>query len=142
MTALNNCLMGLIVGGLMVSAHAIEPDTVPPPPPPGASAGPSIASKIEELGRMTYLKVTDLRAVKRDGLLRVQAEVTNGSTDNQQLYYRFRWLDRDGFSVWDDEPWKPLIVYGLQKQQIQVVAPTFKATDFRLILQSPKNEGQ
>lgn len=110
----------------------------PPPPPAG---GGSIASKIEELGRMTYLKVTDLRAAKRDNLMRVQVEITNTSTDNQQLYYRFRWLDQDGFSVWEDEPWKPLTIYGLQKQQIQVVSPTFKAADFRLVLQSPKNEG-
>jgi uncharacterized protein YcfL len=103
---------------------------------------PSISSRVEQLGRMTHLTVTDLRAVKRDGLLRVQAEITNGSTDNQQLYYRFRWLDQDGFAVWDEEPWKPQIIYGLQKQVLQVVAPTFKASDFRLELQSPKNEGK
>lgn len=108
--------------------------------PPPASAGPSIASRIEELGKMQYLNVTDLRATKRDNLLRVQAELTNSSHENQQLFYRLKWLDRDGFSVWDDEPWKPLTVYGKQKQLIQVVAPTFKATDFRLILQSPKND--
>ncbi|SDG66100.1 DUF1425 domain-containing protein [Propionivibrio dicarboxylicus] len=106
------------------------------------SAAPTIASKIEEQGRMTYLKVTDLRAVKRDNLLRIQAEISNTSDSNQQLYYRFKWLDQDGFAVWDEEPWKPLIVYGAQKQTINVVSPTFKATDFRLILQSPNNRGQ
>lgn len=99
----------------------------------------SMASKIEEQGKMRYLSVTDLRATKRDNLLRIQAEVTNADSGNQQLYYRFKWLDRDGFTVWDEEPWKPLIVYGNQKQVINVVAPTFKATDFRLILQSPDN---
>jgi hypothetical protein len=34
-----------------------------------------------------------------------------------------------------------MIVYGNQKQVINVVSPTFKATDFRLILQSPDNSG-
>ena len=106
------------------------------------SNAPSMASKIEEQGKMKYLKVTDLRATRRDNLLRIQAEVSNTSNGNQQLYYRFRWLDQDGFSVWDDEPWKPLIVYGAQKQLISVVSPTFKATDFRLVLQSPDNQGQ
>lgn len=106
---------------------------------PSPSAAPSMASKIEEQGKMRYLSVTDLRAAKRDNLLRIQAEVTNADSGNQQLYYRFKWLDRDGFTVWDEEPWKPLIVYGKQKQTISVVAPTFKATDFRLILQSPDN---
>lgn len=109
--------------------------SAPPPPPP--SSGPSIASKLEEQGKMNNLKVTDLRAVKRDNLLRIQVEVTNISSGNQQLYYRFKWLDGNGFTVWDEEPWKPLIVYGNQKQMINVSSPTFKATDFRLILQSP-----
>ena len=103
------------------------------------SGAPTIASKIEEQGQMTYLKVTDLRATKRDNLLRIQAEITNTSSGNQQLYYRFKWLDQDGFSVWDEEPWKPMIIYGAQKQLINVVSPTFKATDFRLMLQSPDN---
>ena len=89
------------------------------------------------MGPVNYLVVSDLRATKRDNLLRIQAEITNTSTDNQQLYYRFKWLDRDGFSVWDDEPWKPLLVYGNQKQLINVVSPSFKATDFRIVLQSP-----
>jgi uncharacterized protein YcfL len=103
------------------------------------SSAPSMASKIEEQGKMSYLMVTDLRATRRDNLLRIQAEVTNTSSGDQQLYYRFKWLDSDGFSVWDEEPWKPIIIYGAQKQVINVVSPTFKATDFRLILQSPSN---
>ena len=111
----------------------------PPPPPPRTSSGTSLASKLEEQGKMNNLKVTDLRAVKKDNLLRIQAEVTNLSTGNQQLYYRFKWLDDDGFTVWDEEPWKPLIIYGSQKQIINVSSPTFRATDFRLILQSPDN---
>jgi uncharacterized caspase-like protein len=109
--------------------------------PKAPSDAPSIASKIEEQGKMSNLKVTDLRATKRDNLLRIQADITNTSTSNQQLYYRFKWLDRDGFTVWDEEPWKPMIVYGNQKQVINVSSPTFKATDFRLILQSPENTG-
>jgi hypothetical protein len=131
------------------SASAQAPVPVPPPsnasayaPPPPQPQGPSMASKLEELGKMTYLKVTDLRAAKRDNLLRVQAEITNTSRSNQQLYYRFKWLDSDGFSVWEDEPWKPLTIYGNQKQQISVVSPTFKATDFRLVMQSPENEAE
>lgn len=124
------------------SAESAQPTTSPTPPVAAETAipGPTIASRVEELGKITYLKISDLRAVKRDNLLRIQVEITNTSNENQQLYYRFKWLDRDGFSVWDDEPWKPLVVYGNQKQQIAVVSPTFKATDFRIVLQSPNNE--
>lgn len=99
----------------------------------------SMASKLEQLGEMTYLKITDLRAIKRNALLNIQAEVTNTSASNERLFYRFKWLDDAGFSVWDEEPWKPLLIYGKQKQLITVVAPTPQATDFRLVLQSPNN---
>ena len=120
----------------VATAPAASTQAAPPPPPSSAS----MASKLEEQGKMNNLKVTDLRATKRDNLLHIQAEITNISAGNQQLYYRFKWLDRDGFSVWDDEPWKPMIVYGNQKQVINVVSPTFKAVDFRLVLQSPDNK--
>lgn len=102
-------------------------------------AADSIASKIEAQGEMTHLKVTGLRQAARSGLLAIQAEVTNENAGQQMLYYRFRWLDASGFSVWDDEAWKPLLFHGKGKQLLQVVAPTPQATDFRLVLQSPEN---
>lgn len=99
----------------------------------------SMASKLEQLGEMTYLKVTDLRVAKRNGLLNIQAEVTNTSSSNERMFYRFKWLDDSGFSVWDEEPWKPVVIYGKQKHLIKAIAPTPQATDFRLELQSPNN---
>jgi len=99
----------------------------------------SMASKLEQLGEMTNLKVTDLRVANRNGLLNIQAEITNISSSSERLFYRFKWLDSTGFSVWDEEPWKPVVIYGQQKHLITVVAPTPQATDFRLVLQSPNN---
>ena len=98
-----------------------------------------IADKLEQLGEMTYLKVTEMRVAKRDGLLAVQAEVTNTDSSNQQLYYRFKWMDESGFSVWGEEAWKPVIIYGKQKKLINEIAPTPRASDFRMEVQSPKN---
>lgn len=108
-----------------------------PPPRPG-----SINAKVEQLSEMSYLQITDLRAVKRNHLLNVQAEVTNPDSDNQQLYYRFKWMDANGFAVGSEEAWKPLLVYAHQKQTISAVAPSPQATDFRLVVQSPDNTGQ
>lgn len=122
----------LLAGAAMIALTPLAVATTPI-----AASGASIASKLEEQGTMNNLRVTDLRATKRDNLLRIQAEITNISSGNQQLYYRFKWLDSDGFVVWEEEPWKPMLVYGNQKQIINVGSPTFKATDFRLILQSP-----
>lgn len=99
----------------------------------------SLASKLEMQGEMTYLRITDLRTTNRNGLLTIQAEITNTSPDRERLFYRFKWLDNAGLQAWDDEPWKPVLLHGLQKHLIQVVAPTPQATDFRLILQSPNN---
>ena len=122
-------------------AMASPPPPPPPPPPPSspASSGGSIASKLELLGWIDNLKVTDLRAAKKDNLWRIQVEVTNFSSSSQQINYRFKWLDANGFMVWDDEPWKPLTIYGNQKQMINVSSPTFKATDVRIMLQSMGN---
>lgn len=146
---MKNTLLLCVASTLLLGAtgaHSNAESAQPTPslaPPVAAEApipAPTIASRVEELGKMTFLKISDLRAVKRDNLLRIQVEITNTSNENQQLYYRFKWLDRDGFSVWDDEPWKPLMVYGNQKHQIAVVSPTFKAVDFRIVLQSPNND--
>lgn len=98
-----------------------------------------IADKLEQLGEMTYLKVSEMRVAKRDGLLAVQVEVTNTDASNQQLYYRFKWLDESGFSVWGEEVWKPVVIYGKQKKLINEIAPTPRASDFRMEVQSPKN---
>lgn len=105
----------------------------------GPVQGSNISNKLEQLGEMTYLEVTDLRVVSRNGLLNIQAELTNLSSGNERLFYRFKWLDSSGFSVWNEEPWKPVVIYGKQKYLINVVGPSFEATDFRLQLQSPNN---
>lgn len=107
--------------------------------PAAPAMAESMASKLEQLGEMTYLKVTDMRVAQRNGLLNIQVEITNTSDSNERLFYRFKWLDSSGFSAWNEEPWKPEIIYGRQKKLITVVAPTPQATDFRLELQSPNN---
>lgn len=107
-----------------------------PPPRPG-----SIDAKVEQLSEMSYLQVTDLRAVKRNHLLTVQAEINNADSGNQQLYYRFKWLDANGFVV-GEETWKPVLVYAYQKQTVTAVAPSPQVADFRLVVQSPDNTGQ
>jgi uncharacterized protein YcfL len=107
------------------------------PPQPG-----SINAKVEQLSEMSYLRVIGLRAVKRNHLLTVQAEINNADSDNQQLYYRFKWLDASGFEVGGEEAWKPVLVYAYQRQMLTGVAPSPQVADFRLVVQSPDNTGQ
>jgi uncharacterized protein YcfL len=128
--ALRNPLAGfLAAASLLTASAAITP-----------AMADTIASKIEAQGEMTYLKITSLRQAVRSDLLTIQAEVTNDHEGQQIMYYRFRWLDASGFSVWDDEAWKPMLFHGKGKQVIQVVAPTPQAADFRFVVQSPENK--
>jgi len=109
---------------------------------PPSAMGSTFEDKLESFGKMLYLGVTDLKEVQKNGLLNIQVEITNRSRGNQQLFYRFKWLDSSGLVVWKEEPWKPMMIHGQQKQIFTVVGPTPKATDFRLQLQSPKNRAQ
>jgi len=125
-------LTGMLAGACLLTACT---NHAPPPPQPG-----SINSKLEQLGEMSYLQVSDLKAVKRNHLLVVQAEINNTDDDNQQLFYRFKWFDASGFAL-ADEAWKPLVLYAYQKQTLSAVAPSPQATDFKLVVQSPDNTG-
>lgn len=113
----------------------------PPAAPPAASGSGSITSKIETLGELNALKVSALRATRRNNFLVIQAEITNTDNNTQQLSYRFKWLDSAGFTVGSEEGWKPLLVYGGQKKLIDTMAPVPQATDYRLELHAPDNKG-
>lgn len=101
-------------------------------------ATPGIAAKLEAVGQPNgNLSVTDLRIVKENDLIRIQAEITNTASNSQQFYYRCKWLDKDGLVIGDEETWKPVLVYSGQKQTIQMVSPYFQVHDFRIELQDP-----
>lgn len=102
------------------------------------SAAPSLNSKLELIGEIqSGIKVTELRAVKRNDFLTVQAEISNNERVEQQVYYRFKWLDNAGFVVGDEEAWKPLVFYANQRQLVQSLAPNPRASDFRLVIKAP-----
>lgn len=121
----------------LVMALTACSNTKPLPPRAG-----SIPAQVEQQGEMDYLDVIGLKATKRNQLLMVQAELNNRDNDNHSMYYRFKWLDSSGFVVGGEEAWKPLVFYGLQRQNITGVAPSPQATDFRLVVQSPDNSGE
>lgn len=99
----------------------------------------TIASKVENQGDSRYIKVMGLMARERNGLLQLQIELGNSDNEPQKAYYRIKWLDESGFQVWDDEPWKPLLIQGSARQNIQAVAPTRNAKDFKIQFNAEKN---
>lgn len=103
------------------------------------AAADTIASRVEGLGQMTYIKVSALRATERNGRMLVQVRFTNQDNNDRSMSYRFKWLDKDQFSVWEDEPWKPLLIHGAQSVEVQSLAPTTQATDFRVEVHAADN---
>jgi uncharacterized protein YcfL len=99
----------------------------------------NVDSKVVQHGTARYLKVSGLSAKRTNNLLIVHAEVTNKDSGDQQGYYRVSWLDESGDSVWDDEQWKPLLLHGNQKSKLKMVAPTTKASDFKIEFSAKEN---
>lgn len=126
----------LVLSLSIVATLTMTACAMPAPPLPN-----SILAKVEQHGVMDYLVVSNIVTTKRNNLLALQVDIFNADSDNQQLFYRFKWLDRGGMLIGDDEAWQPLLVYAGQKQTINGLAPSPQATDFRLLVSSPDNSG-
>ena len=106
----------------------------------GAYAGSeSIDAKLEVMGAPKYIKVTALSAQVANQLLVLNLDVANQDNQDSEAFYRIRWLDEAGDSVWQPEGWKPLLLHGDQKIHLRLVAPTPKARDFRVELSATDN---
>ncbi|KGS15335.1 Uncharacterized protein ALO43_01537 [Pseudomonas tremae] len=104
----------------------------PPPPAPG-----SAASKVVVMGNMKNIEVGAMRVARENGFLTVKAQLTNTSSRNKMMYYRFAWLGNDGFPVADEESWKSMTLYGSQSAVLPAIAPVPRATDFRIEINTP-----
>jgi hypothetical protein len=99
---------------------------------PSGATPASVASKLFARGEMHDVYVPEMRAVRRNDILAVQADLVNGSRADRVVYYRFRWLDAHGNQVGDGESWKQMGLMGLALQTVKSVAPMSTASDFRL----------
>ncbi|WP_374348687.1 YcfL family protein [Chitinimonas sp.] len=97
-----------------------------------AIATGGVAGKVALRGDAKDMKVVEMRVVRRNDVLVVQADLQNNSSYDRQIFYRFRWLDNTGNQVGDGETYKQLGFMGQQMQTIKAVAPHPNATDFRL----------
>jgi uncharacterized protein YcfL len=88
-------------------------------------------------GRRSTVQATEMRCTKASGdLLKIDANLNNDSKSVKRISYKFRWIDREGMRAWEEETWKPLMLYDNSNLVINTVSPTNKAVDFRLILRS------
>ena len=95
-----------------------------------------VKAKTATEGRRTTIQPTELRCTKSGDLLKIDANLNNDSKSVKRIAYKFRWIDREGMRAWEEESWKPLMLYENSNLLVNAVAPTPKAVDFRLILMS------
>lgn len=69
------------------------------------------------------------------GLLRIQAEIANTTSDYKNVNYKFEWFDKNGMLVESpSSPWKDLTLEGGERRYVTGVAPNANVVDFRLKL--------
>ena len=82
------------------------------------------------------IAVGAIRVARENGFLTAKVQLSNITSSNQMMYYRFAWLGDDGFPVGDEESWKTLSLYGSQSTVLPAIAPVPQATDFRIEVQA------
>lgn len=97
---------------------------------PGTSA--AVASKVALRGNANGVRITEIRALRRNDILIVQSELFNIANTDCTVFYRYRWLDSIGNQVGDGESWKQMTLMGQGQQTVKSVAPSSVVTDFRL----------
>ena len=97
---------------------------------PGTS--PTVAAKVALRGDANGVRIPEMRVVRRNDILTVQADLANVGNTDRTVFYRFRWLDGVGNQVGDGESWKQLGLLGQAQQTVKSVAPSSVATDFRI----------
>lgn len=96
-----------------------------------------VKSKVVYEGKRTTIQATEMRCTMMTGdLYKIDVNLNNDSSQVKRINYKFRWIDREGMRAWDEESWKPLLMYENSNVPVSAVAPTDKAVDFRLILLS------
>lgn len=92
----------------------------------------TVAAKVALRGEAKDIAVREMRIVRKNDILVVQADLANMGRSDRVVFYRFRWLDSVGNQVGDGESWKQMAVLGLGQQTVKSVAPTSAAQDMRL----------
>jgi uncharacterized protein YcfL len=95
-----------------------------------------VRTKVVAEGRRTTIQATEMRCSQAGELIRIDANLNNDSKSVKRIAYKFRWIDREGMRAWDEEPWKPVMLYENSNLTINTISPTNKAADFRLVLRS------
>jgi len=129
------CLM--MIGAFVLSGCQTKGEPRPSESCPGfADAGSTgaLAARKVRLINDPDVKVIEMRCVMQNDLLRVDVDLENGDSDEQNVAYRFEWYESNGMSTGGEEAWKPLLLYPNDFRTIRTVAPSPVARDFNLLI--------
>lgn len=115
-------LILLLASALALAANAQHDLGTPAP----------VAAKVALRGDANGVRIPEMRVVRRNDILIVQADLLNIGNTDRTVFYRFRWLDSIGSQVGDGESWKQMGLMGQAQQTVKSVAPSSVVTDFRL----------
>ncbi len=83
-----------------------------------------------------YVDVQDIKErVRADGFMEIQINAQNDTNENKLFKYRVIWQDKDGFLIPSlSSKWADFSAYKNSKFEINVVAPSSKATVYQVYL--------
>ncbi len=79
------------------------------------------------------IKVLDTRSKFINGLLMVNADIENGTSNQYTIEYKFSWFDSNGMTVDDGgNAWNPIYMQGKETRTIQGLAPNPSVKAFKI----------
>ncbi len=79
------------------------------------------------------ITISDMRSREVGGLLEVNLKLTNLTSSDKSVAYRFSWFDADDFEVEaGSDGWTPVNLHGAQSVTVQGVAPNGLVKSYRL----------
>lgn len=83
------------------------------------------------------LRISNTHTGFAGNLLKVQATITNDSSDHLDFRYKFKWLDKNGFEIAvDGRPWTPMLIAPYESKSVQAIAPDPRVNTFKILLQN------
>jgi len=79
------------------------------------------------------ITITDMKSRFKGGLLEVNVELSNLSSSDKSIQYRFSWYDDDNFEVEQgSRSWIPVVLHGKSSINMQAVAPNPSVTTYKV----------
>jgi len=79
------------------------------------------------------ITITDMKSRFKGGLLEVNVELSNLSSSDKSIQYRFSWYDGDNFEVEQgSRSWIPVVLHGKSSLNMQAVAPNPSVTTYKV----------